>query len=103
MFAKIKRKLVINKRVNLIFSVAFFFLITFISVGYSALSQNLMITGDVDYQVNSKKLYDVLKRATQIGTYAREYTGSHQDSYAGNGTQKIYHWYGSNDTNGTAI
>ena len=103
MFAKIKRKLVINKRVNLIFSVAFFFLITFISVGYSALSQNLMITGDVDYLAISNKLYDVLKRAARVGTYAREYTGAHQDSYAGTGTKKIYYWYGSNDTNGTAI
>ena len=49
-------------------------------------------------------LYDVLKRAKKEGTYAREYTGEHQDSMDSSlSTKKIYHWYGSSDTNGTAI
>ncbi len=49
-------------------------------------------------------LYDVLKKAAKVGTYAREYTGDHQDSMnASLSTKKIYHWYGSNATNGTAI
>ena len=91
------------KKVNMIFLVVFAGLISFIAVGYSALNQSLMVGGDVNYYTRSQKLYDVLKRATGIGTYAREYTGTHQDSFAGNGTEKIYHWYGSTDANGTAI
>ncbi len=55
-----------------------------------------------DYTTNT--LYDVLKRAKKEGTYAREYTGSHQDSMnASLSTKKIYHWYGSSAANGTAI
>ena len=48
-------------------------------------------------------LYNVLEKAAQEGTYAKEYTGAHQDSFTQPATHKIYHWYGSNDTNGTAI
>ena len=56
------------------------------------------------YTENSKTLYDVLKKAATIGTYAKEYTGNHQDSMdASKSTQKIYYYYGSNATNGTAI
>lgn len=56
------------------------------------------------YIENSKLLYDVLKRAANEGTYARTYTGSHQDSMdSSKSTETIYYWYGSNSTNGTAI
>ena len=56
------------------------------------------------YTENSKTLYDVLKKAATIGTYAKEYTGNHQDSMdASKSTETIYYWYGSNATNGTAI
>ena len=48
-------------------------------------------------------LYGVLKSAAQEGTYAKEYTGEHQDSFLGTGNKKIYHWYGSDNANGTAI
>ena len=48
-------------------------------------------------------LYNVLKTAAKEGTYAKKYTGEHQDSMAGVGNKDIYHWYGSSDTNGTAI
>ena len=49
------------------------------------------------YTENSKTLYDVLKKAATIGTYAKEYTGNHQDSMdASKSTQKIYYYYGSN-------
>jgi len=55
-----------------------------------------------DYTTNT--LYDVLKRAKKEGRYAREYTGSHQDSMnASLSTKKIYHWYGTSEANGTAI
>ena len=49
-------------------------------------------------------LYKVLENAAKEGTYAKEYTGEHQDSMnPSKSTEKIYHWYGSNNTNGTAI
>ena len=54
-------------------------------------------------QVQHTSLYSVLKTAAKNGTYAREYTGSHQDSMAGVGSRKIYHWYASNNTNGNQI
>ena len=49
------------------------------------------------------KLYNILKDAAEEGTYAKEYTGSHKDSFTQNPSNKIYHWYGSLGTNGTAI
>ena len=54
-------------------------------------------------EINHPYLYKILRNAATEGTYAKEYTGNHQDSMAGVGTEKIYYWYGSNDTNGTAI
>ncbi len=103
MFIRIKRQLLSNKKNNMIILFFFFVLTCFISVGYSALEQNLMISGDANYYANSNKLYDVLKRAARIGTYAKEYTGSHQDSFAGSGTEKIYYWNATSSANGTAI
>ena len=48
-------------------------------------------------------LYNVLKEAAKDGTYAKEYTGSHKDSFTQNPSNKIYHWYADSDTNGTTI
>ena len=48
-------------------------------------------------------LYGVLEDAAEEGTYAREYTGAHKDSFTQNPSKKIYHWYGSTGTSGTAI
>ena len=48
-------------------------------------------------------LYKVLQQAAEEGKYAKEYTGLHQDSMAGSGTEKVYHWYAENDADGTAI
>ena len=48
-------------------------------------------------------LYGVLEDVANVGTYAAKYTGEHQDSFAGTGNKDIYHWYATNDTNGTAI
>ena len=74
-----------------------------ISVGFSALNQNLSISGDIDYEENSNTLYGVLKREATAGTYALEYSGSHQDSMAGVGTKEIYHWKATNDANVNVI
>ena len=50
-------------------------------------------------------LYGVLKNEYKSGSgFVAKYTGSHQDSMdASNSIKDIYHWYGSNATNGTAI
>ena len=40
-----------------------------------------------------KNLNNVLKNATEEGTYAKEYTGEHNDSIdESKSTRKIYHW-----------
>ena len=103
MFIRLKRKLLANKKNNNRILFIFFVLSIFTSIGYSAVQQNLMITGEVNYEAKTNTLYDVLKGAAAVGTYAQEYTGTHQDSISGNGSKKIYHWYGSNATDGTAI
>ena len=63
------------------------------------------IVKSMDGTVHEKTtLYKVLQNEAATGTYAKEYTGSHQDSMdASKSTQKIYYYYGSNATNGTAI
>ena len=79
-------------------------LLIFLGMGFSALATDLGIIGDVQLKkYEAPTLYNVLKSAAEEGTYAKEYTGAHQDSMAGVGDKKIYHWYGSNNTNGTAI
>ena len=46
----------------------------------------------------NRSLYGVLKRTAKVGTYAKKYTGEHQDSFAGTGTKDIYHWYSKSST-----
>ena len=91
-----------NKRF-LIYSLLSLFL--FLGMGYSVLSTDLDISGDITLkEYYEPTLYNVLKKAAKVGTYAREYTGEHQDSMdPTKSTEKIYHWYGSNEANGTAI
>lgn len=63
-----------------------------------------VFNGELRAEILTKYLYDVLKRAAGDGTYAREYTGSHQDSMdASKSIYPIYHWYGTTAANGTAI
>ena len=44
-------------------------------------------------KAETKYLYDVLKEEAENGGVASEYTGAHQDSFNGNGNEKVYHWY----------
>ncbi len=76
---------------------------TLVSVGFGALNQNLNIAGDVKYDEYNNILYNVLKREAGIGTYAKEYSGEHQDSFTEEPTHSIYHWHASNNTNGNII
>ena len=71
-------------------------------------SQNLtegsVFNGELRAEILSHYLYDVLKKAAADGTYAREYTGLHQDSMdPSKSTQQIYYWYGTSASNGTTI
>ena len=64
------------------------------------------IAKSMDGTVHEKQtLYKVLEtEATMSGGLARRYTKSHKDSMdISKSTQKIYYYYGSNATNGTAI
>ena len=63
------------------------------------------ITVTMDGTVHEKTtLYKVLKNEAENNGLAREYTGDHQDSMdVSKSTQKIYHWYATNDTEGTSI
>ena len=69
-----------------------FITIPFVSIGYSALQTTLNISGDF-VMLGPPTLYNVFANEGRIGTYAREYTDSHMDSFLGVGTEKIYHWY----------
>ena len=75
-----------------------------ISVGFSALNQNLNIAGDVDYEEYRPTLYNVLKNAALNQTYAKLYDGSHQDSLdATLSTKEVYYWYATSTTTADEI
>ena len=48
-------------------------------------------------------LYKVLQNEANRGTYAKKYTGNHQDSMDNSGTSDIYYYYASNDVNANSI
>ena len=101
--AKAKKKFIIKnhqKRNRYLFLLLFCFLM--LGIGYSNIISSLGINSTVLFRkYNTYLLYDVMKEAANTTTYARKYTGAHQDSYAGTGTQDIYHWYGTSSTAST--
>lgn len=78
---------------------------------YPTEDQEFTINFSVDYtqaddtaiEVNHPYLYNVLEDAATEGTYAKTYTGNHHDSFTVEPSKDIYYWYGSDDTNATAI
>ncbi len=74
-----------------------------ISVGFSALNQNLNVSGDVEYEQHNTILYNVLKKQAQLGTYAKEYTESHHDSFNQEPTHNIYYWNATNKSQSDII
>ena len=48
-------------------------------------------------------LYKIFKEAAEEGTYVKEYTASHKDSFVDDATQKIYHWYAPSTTAGNTL
>ena len=73
--------------------------------------QTLNLTLTVTYQqaddnseeINHRSLYSVLKKEATSNGLAKEYTGSHHDSFTEEPSKKIYHWYAKNDTEGTQV
>ena len=63
------------------------------------------IVKSMDGTVHEKTtLYKVLQNEAATGKYAKEYTGSHQDSMdASKSTQKIYYYYGSDATKNNVL
>ena len=78
-------------------------LVVFLSTGYAVFTTNLGISGALNVSKYDQTLYGVLEKAAKKGIYAREYTGAHQDSMAGTGTKKIYHWYAPTGTSGDTL
>lgn len=102
---KYKRKILKNKTKHLLFLNAFLVLLLFIGLGYSVLSTNLNISGNVELkEYMQPTLYNVFRKEAEIGTYAKEYTGNHNDSIDTSlSTEKIYHWYAPSATEGNEI
>ena len=97
----VKKRQLFNKKIVLNILLVLFL---FLSIGYSALSSNLNIAGIIGVsKYSDKRLYDVLKREVEAGGLAREYTGSHKDSFIEPASKKIYHWYAENNSEGTQI
>ncbi len=81
---------------------AIILLVVFLSTGYAVFTTNLGISGTLNVSKYDQTLYGVLEKAVSKG-YAREYTGTHQDSMAGVGSKKIYHWYAPTGTAGNDL
>lgn len=80
------------------------FIFLFIGLGYSILSTSLGVSGNVDVWKHDQTLYGVLEHEARKGTYAKEYTGEHQDSMNTSlSTKNIYHWYGGTVVNGNVV
>ena len=62
------------------------------------------VVKQMDGTVHEKTtLYKLFQAEAEKGTYAREYTGLHQDSIDSSGTEKIYYWYAPGGTAGDKI
>ena len=63
------------------------------------------ITKAMDGKVHEiATLYKVLQKEAKKGTYAKKYTGVHQDSMdKSKSKQSIYYWYANDDTNASTI
>ena len=101
-FKKRRRKLH-TRKIFLLNSILVVFM--FLGIGYSLLSTELTIDESTKVtEYFEPTLYNVLYKEAKKNGLAKEYTGSHQDSMnASLSTEKIYHWYAKNSTEGTAI
>ncbi|MBR1937052.1 MAG: hypothetical protein IJ842_05090 [Bacilli bacterium] len=97
----VKKRQLLNKRLVLNIILVLFM---FLSIGYSTLSTNLNINGNLNVKkYYEKTLYNVLAKEAETGGLATKYTGAHHDSFTDAPSKDIYHWYATNDTQGTQI
>lgn len=69
-----------------------------ISVGFSALNQNLNIAGEIDYLEYNNNLHDAIINNPQTDEYIEEYTGGGSDSLDPNApSEPIYYLEGGGD------
>ena len=98
---KRKNKLRIRKKLVLTSTLVLLFVI---GIGYSLLSVDLNIFGNITVKKHyGRTLYEVLEKEADIGTYAREYTGEHHDSFTEEPSKKIYHWYAAKTSAGNTL
>ena len=68
---------------------------------------NVVLTGEyvqgTGTPVVHPYLYNVLMNEAESGGLAKKYTGEHHDSFTEEPTKDIYHWYASNDSQGTQV
>lgn len=80
------------RKVNNLFLTTALIFICLISIAYSAINSNLLISGDVAYTYTTNTLYNQVKKDTQIPSkYAKKYTG---DTSTFNGGYDVYYYYG---------
>ena len=97
----VKKRQLFNKRLVLNIILVLFM---FLSIGYSTLSTNLNINGNLNVKkYYEPTLYNVLAKEAETGGLAKKYTGNHHDSFTDAPSKDIYHWYSANDTEGTQI
>ena len=97
----VKKRQLFNKRLVLNIILVLFM---FLSIGYSTLSTNLNINGNLNVKKYVEPtLYNVLKEEAETGGLARKYTGNHHDSFTEEPSKDIYHWYAATDTQGAQI
>ena len=88
---RFKRNLVLTSTLVLLFV---------LGIGYSSLSTNLDIVGNITVKKSyGKTLYEVIEKDANIGAYASEYTREHGDSMdSSKSTEKIYSYRATNNT-----
>ena len=97
----VKKRQLLNKRIVLNIILVLFM---FLSIGYSTLSTNLNINGNLNVKkYYEPTLYNVLAKEAETGGLAKKYTEEHHDSFTEAPSKDIYHWYAENDTQGTQI
>ena len=93
---RFKRKIVLTSTLVLLFV---------LGIGYSFLSVNLNILGNILVRKNyGNTLYEVIEKESAIGTYAQEYTEDHQDSMdSTKSTERLFYWKADDDNEANII
>ncbi len=79
-------------------------LVVFLGLGYSAFTTNLGINGTLKVDKYDPTPYGVLEKAADGSVYAKEYTGTINDSPDPSaGTEEIFYWNAPNTTQGNIL